>query len=99
MKTLKRRIQLLIPYGEKFSYLIGAAVLGAWIWGARPIPDSGPKSYHFKGEFCGVTLWEYSARGDALTIWTDFVTNSDLTVHLTVRSNSYEGFLRAKTGK
>jgi len=81
---------------ERACYLMGAAMVGAWLMGARPAKKGDVKTYHFKGEFCGVELWEYSARGDAVAIWADFITNGNMMVHVVVRTNTYDGYLRSR---
>lgn len=84
---------------EFICYCAFFALAVAYLFGVRPLSDKGGETrvYHFKGVFCGVELWEYSARGDAVTIWSDFVTNGDLSVHVVIRTNTYDEF--RKLGK
>lgn len=68
------------------------------LWAAHYYQKAGTdgvKTYHFKGEFCGVELWEYSARGDALAIWTEWVTNYPH-VHVVLRTNRIENWLKQR---
>lgn len=96
MKNLSpTRAKAFLTILERVCYLLAAGCVGAWVMGARPAKNGEVKTYHFKGEFCGVELWEYSARGDSVAIWADFVTNGP-TVHVVVRTNTYDGYLQSR---
>jgi len=68
----------------------------AWVWRGRAI-KSEPMSYYFRGEFCGVQLWEYSAHGQDVAIWAEWTTNfanSGPPHVLVVRTSTVAQYLR-----
>lgn len=76
-------------------FLALLTVLIAWLLGVRPRKRDQQKLYHFRGEFCGVELWEYSAAGNEIAIWADWHTNYN-GVHLVMRTNTVENYVREK---
>jgi len=72
--ALSRRKQVIV-FLEHFSWFALIAIGLAWLLGVRPPPPPAARSYHFRGEFCGVELWEYSAEGNEMAIWAEWTTN------------------------
>jgi len=86
-----------LAVAEKLLIVAMIACSGVWAWNRTKKPQ--PKVYKFRGEFCGVELWEYSASGSAQAIWCDFQTNvteDGIVIRSIVKTNTYEGYLKSR---
>jgi hypothetical protein len=70
-------------------------VLCAWVWQKWTGWEASKRTYHFKGTLGGHDLWEYSAKGDEVAIWSDWVTNWP-DVHLVVRTGTVHQLMMEK---
>jgi len=95
----KNSLKQWLPFAEKLSIFLVVVVGLAWLFGARPLPPPAKRAYHFKGEFCGLELWEYSANGNEVAIWSEWTTNfgNSGPIHmLCVRTGTVAEFVNKK---
>jgi len=84
---VKKKLQII----EYSLLLMLIPVVIAWFTRVNHKPT--PMTYHFKGEFCGQTLWEYSASGNEVAIWADFFTNATF-VHCVITTNTIDNWMK-----
>jgi hypothetical protein len=70
-----------------FLAIWGAALLWMWAYQKWTGWEASKRAYHFKGTLGGHELWEYSANGDEIAIWGEWVTNYP-DVHLVMRTGT-----------
>lgn len=83
---------------ERFATISLVACAVVWGWN-KTHPKQPERIYKFRGEFCGVELWEYSASGAAVTIWNEFQTNvtqDGIVIRSIVKTNTYENYLKSR---
>jgi len=80
---------------ERLLIVCLVACVGVFVW--RKFKPPVERFYKFRGEFCGIELWEYSATGAAQTIWVDWQTNVNedgILIRPVVKTNTFEEYLR-----
>lgn len=84
-----------LNFAERFLALCLVISLCMWAYQKWIGYEQSKRAYHFKGTFCGMELWEYSARGDEVAIWADWVTNWP-EVHIVMRTGTVHQFVTEK---
>jgi len=89
---MKQGLQII----ERFLILGFVACISVFIW-QKLHPVTPAKIYKFRGVFCGMELWEYSASGSSIAIWPEFQTNAT-EIGIVIRTNTVDEFVKRTGG-